>query len=131
MSINISGIWEDHAYRNTKKGTFSWGQNPYSTGSIIIDLDDSLPYLSCHAGGTFYISKIDNKKTMVKLTGTYSDSPDEEKEIIIHIIDENNVSIELVDRNPVWLGLRSDKKHIFHRVPVDAPYEPLGPNENI
>jgi hypothetical protein len=60
------------------------------------------------------------------LTGTYSDEPNEIKKIIIHIINRDTISIELVNQNIVWL-MNPNEKNVFHRVPRDAPYEPLGP----
>jgi hypothetical protein len=125
-SVNISGVWENKPYRHFNKGMFSWGENVYSTGSVMIDLGAIKPHLSCHGGGSFFISKVEYKNGYVELTGIYSDQPNTIKKILIKIIDKDTISIELVDRNIVWL-MNPNDENIFYRVPVDAPYEPLGP----
>jgi hypothetical protein len=124
--VDISGIWEQNiSVKHFNKGIFSWGENVYSTSSVIIDLGASKPRLG-HQGGSFYISKVEYNDNKVELTGTYSDEPDEIKKIIIHIINRDTISIELINQNIVWL-MNPKSKNIFHRVPRDAPYEPLGP----
>jgi hypothetical protein len=123
--MDISGIWENYPYRHFNKGIFSWGESVYSTGSIIIDLNANKPHLSC-LGGSFYISAVKYNNDRVELTGVYSDKPKEMKKIIIHIINADSISIELIDQNIAWLMSQNDK-NTFYRVPKDAPYEPLGP----
>ncbi|MDR1374529.1 MAG: hypothetical protein LBJ24_06120 [Treponema sp.] len=125
--VDISGIWEqDLSLKHFNKGMFSWGDNVYSTSSVIIDLGAVRPHLSCHGGGSFYISKVEYNDGKVELTGAYSDKPDETKKIIVHIINRDTISIELIDKNIAWL-MNPNSKNIFYRVPRDAPYEPLGP----
>jgi hypothetical protein len=123
--FEISGVWENKLYRHFNKGIFSWGENVFSTGSVIIDLDSIQPHLSCHGGGSFFISKVEYKNVQIELTGIYNDQPDNINKILINIIDNDTISIELLDRNIIWLMNQNDK-NIFRRVPVNAPYEPLG-----
>ena len=124
--IDISGIWEqDLSVKHFNKGTFSWGENVYSTSSIIIDLGTSRPRLG-NQGGSFCIFKVGYNDDKVELTGVYSDKPNEIKKIIVHIINRDTISIELIDKNIAWL-MNPNSKNIFYRVPKNAPYEPLGP----
>lgn len=126
--IDISGIWENKPYgRHFNKGVFSWGENVYSTSSVIIDLGSTRPRLSYHGSGSFYISEAEYRDGKVELTGSYSDKPNETKKIIVHIINRDTISIELIDRGSNWLPLSPGSENRFYRVPRDAPYEPLGP----
>jgi hypothetical protein len=126
--IDISGIWEqDISVKHFNKGIFSWGENVYSTSSVIIDLGSMRPRLSYHGSGSFDISKVEYNDNKVELTGVYSDEPDKTKKIIVHIINKDTISIELIDKNIIWLMLDSRYENKFYRVPRDAPYEPLGP----
>jgi hypothetical protein len=121
--VDISGIWEDEPQQHFNQGTFSWGKNVYSTGSIIIDLGTKKPCLK-NQGGVFFITKINRKTNSVELIGNYA-GESETKKIIVHIIDKNTISIDLIDYPRIWLTISSE--NVFHRIPVNAPLEPLGP----
>ena len=97
----------------------------YSTGSVIIDLGAKTPRLG-HQGGVFYILEINQKKDAVELIGYYSDEIGVIKKITIHIVDDNTIKIELHDRRIEWL-MNPKLENLFHRVPKNAPLEPLGP----
>ncbi|MDR2185907.1 MAG: hypothetical protein LBO80_09640 [Treponema sp.] len=124
-SDSISAIWEAEPYQHFRKGRFSWGENVFSTGSVIIDLEAAHPYISCHSGGAFFVSKIEYEENQVVLLGEYSDDLNVEKKIIIHILDKDSISIELIGRSSNWLPLFPGSENRFYRVPKDAPYEPL------
>jgi hypothetical protein len=124
-AFDLSGIWENRLYQHFRKGTFSWGENVFSTGSVVIDLNCEKPYVSTHGGGTFFISDIEYVHDKILLTGIYNGET-EDKKIIIGIVDDNTISIRLENKNIRWL-MHPNDKNIFHRVPRDAPYEPLGP----
>ena len=129
-NISISGIWEGRkdGVIFFIKGKFSWGKNVFSTSSVIIDLNDEEegPYIGTHAGGTFLIQETQIQGNNITLIGFYYDKPNEQKRILITIIDENTITIDLEGKPNTWLD-RHEDSNVFHRVPVNAPYTPIGP----
>jgi len=135
---SICGIWENRKEGAWffSKGTFSWGENVYSTDSLIIDLNSKEwqgPYISFDHNVFFVHEKKAVGKTVI-LTGYYNYEENERKEVIITVIDENTISIELVGKYSGWwlndFFLRPENpNNYFYRVPVDTPHKPL-PREN-
>jgi hypothetical protein len=136
----INGIWE-----NTKnawlflKGNYSWGENAYSTSSVVIDLNADSPYIGCQSFGPFYVQEKKAEGNRIVLTGYYIRDRMERKderlnEIVITLIDGDTFTIELIGKDRAyWLNpLRPENPNdYYYRVPVDAPYEPLQMGEDL
>lgn len=129
----ISGVWQ-----NKKEGVvffskhkFSWGENAYSTSSVLIDLKSEErqgPYIGINQILVFVVQEKESHGNQVVLTGYYTTNPNERREIIIDVIDENTITIKLdADWDWIWRKNPENPDNYHYRVPVDAPYDPRHP----
>jgi len=131
----INGVWEYVKHRYTRKYIFSWGENVSCFEAVLIDLNSSDGlYIALAQGNVFYGQEKELRGNQVVLTGHIYDEPNERREIIITIIDENTISIDAGDYLNWLINLfrpEDDPTDYFYRVPFDAPYEPYLPGEDM
>jgi hypothetical protein len=136
----INGIWENRKNgRLFLKKNFSWGENACSPDSVVIDLNADKPHISCQSFGPFYIQEEKSEENRIVLTGYYVRDRIERKDerlnkIIITLMDEDTITIDLIGRDRTYLlpGVRPENPNdYYYRIPVDALYDPLQPDEDI
>lgn len=126
---SLSGIWElNKDTRLINKGVFSWGENAYSMSSLIIDFGSTPKQLSLHTG-VFIITRIDNYDNKKMLYGHFYDQKETYYMLTIHIVDSD--TIWLSDPSDYSWDLASGQQHQYHRIPINAPYNPLKDDEDI
>jgi len=141
----VNGIWENRRIedvRFTFKGNFSWGENVRSSSSVIIDLNSersSGPFIAFDVANVLFVRKKEARGNHVVLTCNYYDTPNEKREITITVIDEDTISIDageylnrsMRDFPPGYLRSEYNPNNYLYRVPVDTPYNPFLPGENL
>jgi hypothetical protein len=131
----ICGVWQNkkEGVAFFSKGKFSWGENPYSISSVIIDLKSEErpgPYIVITQIFVFIVQEKESHGKQVVLTGYFTTNPNERREIIVTVIDENTITIKLdADWDWIWDIFPENPDNYHYRVPIDAPYDPRHPFE--
>ena len=123
-TYNPSGVWDyQKVGAQARVGTFSWGENPTSVYSTIIDLGASPPIVS-EEGTTFIVMRVSAHGSRVQFTGKWVEGG------------PGMIAMVLVDQDTMWFEstvppgqLLCGPEHYYKRVPVDAKVVPIDPEK--